>query len=130
MLLPQQAATAANKRGATMGSETRKRTTQIMVRVSPDEKEEIHHVAGQCDLSAPAYLRALGLGYEPKSNIDVQAVEQLAQLHGDLGRVGGLLKMWLSDNLKSGYGQQLNIPDLVNRLLDLQKEIGEAARKL
>lgn len=113
-----------------MGTENRKRTTHIMVRVSPDEKKEIHQAAARCDLSAPAYLRELGLGYEPKSNVDVQAVEQLARLHGDLGRVGGLLKMWLSDNSKSGYGRSLNIPELVDRLLGLQQEIGEVARKL
>lgn len=113
-----------------MGTENRKRTVHIMVRVSPDEKKEIHQAAARCDLSAPAYLRDLGLGYEPKSNVDVHAVEQLARLHGDIGRVGGLLKMWLSDNSKTGFGHSLNIPELVDRLIGLQHEIGEAARKL
>lgn len=87
-------------------------------------------MAKQCDLGLSTYLREVGLGYEPKSTIDSQAVAQLAHLHGDLGRVGGLLKMWLSDNSKSGYGRSLNIPELVDRLLGLQQEIGEVARKL
>lgn len=113
-----------------MGTETRKRTTHIMVRVSPDEKKAIKKAAAFCDLSAPAYMRELGLAYEPKSNIDIQAFEKLAQLHGDLGRVGGLLKMWLSDSGKSGFGRHLNIPELIDELLVLQKEIGEVAKEL
>lgn len=117
-----------------MGTENRKRTIHIMVRVSPDEKAEIYQAASRCDLSAPAYLRELGLGYEPTSNIDRLAIEKLAHLHGDLGRVGGLLKMWLSDNSKSAYGRSLNIPELLNRLLylqqELQQEIGDLARKI
>ncbi|ELU9701943.1 conjugal transfer protein TraJ [Escherichia coli] len=113
-----------------MGNETRKRTTHIMVRVSPDEKEAIIKAAEKCDLKAPTYLRELGLGYEPKSTVDAQAFEKLAQLHGDIGRVGGLLKMWLSDNSKAGFGRHLNIPELIDRLIELQKEIGEKAKKL
>ena len=51
-----------------MGNETRKRTTHIMVRVSPDEKEAIAQAAAKCDLKVPTYLRELGLGYAPKSS--------------------------------------------------------------
>ena len=101
-----------------------------MVRVSLDEKEQIEQAAGQCDLSAPAYLRKLGLGHQPQSNADNRAVELLAHLHGDVGRVGGLLKMWLSTPEKKGFGQHLNVPDLINQLLDLQREIREVAEKL
>lgn len=113
-----------------MGSESRQKTAHIMVRVSPDEKLEIKRIASQCDLKPAAYLRELGLGYVPKSTIDAQAVEKLAHLHGDIGRVGGLLKMWLSDNSKSNFGRHLNIPEMVDRLSDLQKEIGETVKKL
>jgi hypothetical protein len=113
-----------------MGTENRKRTTHIMIRVSPEEKEKIYQSASLCDLSVPAYLRELGLGYVPKSNVDAQALIQLGNLHGDIGRIGGLLKMWLSDQSKSKYGQQLNIPKMINHLSDLQIEIQEAARKL
>lgn len=129
-LLPQRAATAATSKGNDMGNETRQRTKHIMVRVSPDEKAKITQAAGRCDMKAPAYLRELGLGYEPKSTVDIQAFEKLAQLHGDIGRVGGLLKMWLADNSKSGFGRHLNIPELVDRLIALQEEIGETAKKL
>jgi hypothetical protein len=113
-----------------MGSETRKKSAHIMVRVSPEDKEQIENAAAQCDLSAPAYLRNLGLAYEPKSNIDAQAIERLAHLHGDMGRVGGLLKLWLVDELKGESAQNLNIPYLVKEILNLQQEIGEVVRGL
>lgn len=113
-----------------MGSEKRVRALQIKVRVNQQELDEITKAAGSCDLKPSTFLRELGLGYEPKSTIDIQAFEKLAQLHGDLGRVGGLLKMWLSDNSKEGFGRHLNIPELVDRLIELQKEIGEKAKKL
>ncbi|UWZ79386.1 hypothetical protein L9S41_17140 [Geoalkalibacter halelectricus] len=113
-----------------MGSETRVRNCRLTLRFSEDELARATEMANQCDLGLSTYLREVGLGYEPKSTIDSQAVAQLAHLHGDLGRVGGLLKMWLSDNSKSGYGRSLNIPELVDRLLSLQQEIGEVVRKL
>jgi len=113
-----------------MGSENRARNLQIKVRVNETELEEITKIAKQCDLKPSTLLRELGLGYEPKSTVDIQAFEELANLHGDIGRVGGLLKMWLSDDSKSGFGRHLNIPELVDRLLFLQKEIGDVARKL
>ncbi|MBH8579510.1 plasmid mobilization protein [Bisbaumannia pacifica] len=113
-----------------MGNETRKRTAHIMVRVSPDEKEVIAQAAAKCDFKVPAYLRELGLGYAPKSTVDAQAFERLAKLHGDLGRMGGLLKMWLADGSQSAYGKHLGVPGLVNRIDELQREIGEVARDL
>ena len=85
-----------------MGTETRKRTQHILVRVSPEEKKLLKEGAGRCDLSVPAWLRKLGLGHRPASHVDIQAVEKIARLHGDLGRVGGLLKMWLNNGSEAG----------------------------
>ena len=113
-----------------MGSEKRVRNCRVTLRFSEDELNKITKNSKQCDLGLSTYLRELGLGYVPKSNVDAQALTQLASLHGDVGRIGGLLKMWLADKSKSRYGQQLNIPELIDRLLDLQKEIGDVARKL
>ena len=85
-----------------MGTETRKRTQYILVGVSPEEKKLLKEGAGRCDLSVPAWLRKLGLGHRPASHVDIQAVEKIARLHGDLGRVGGLLKMWLNNGSEAG----------------------------
>jgi glycosyltransferase involved in cell wall biosynthesis len=39
-----------------------------------------------------SYLRALGVGHEPKSTVDFQAISELAAARADLGRLAGLLK--------------------------------------
>lgn len=118
------------KIGEEMGSENRKKSARITIRLSPEEKDMIAALAGDCDLSPSSYLRQLGLAYQPKSTIDKQAFDRLAKLNADLGRIGGLLKMWLSSHEKNNYGKQLRVPDMVKTLDKLQKEIADAARKL
>ena len=112
-----------------MGTETRKRTKHILVRVSPEEKKLLEEGADRCDLSVPAWLRKLGLGHRPASHVDIQAVEKIAQLHGDLGRVGGLLKMWLSDR-NAEQARQLDVPDLLIQLHELQKDMKAKVKEL
>ena len=113
-----------------MGSDNRRRTAQITIRLDENEKAKIQALANQCDLTVPAYLRTLGLGHQPHSTLDAKAFEQLAHLHGDIGRVGGLLKLWLSKKSLKAYGESLEVPDLVKKILKLQKEIGEVAKRL
>ena len=48
-------------------------------------------------MSDSAYLRALGLDMPVKSTLDQEAILELAKINGDLGRLGGLLKMWLTN---------------------------------
>ena len=40
--------------------------------------------------------------------LDARAIEQLAHLHGDIGRFGGLLKLWLSKKSLGKYGESLD----------------------
>lgn len=44
-----------------------------------------------------AFLLATGLNTPIKSRVDLLAVADLAKVNGDLGRVAGLLKLWLSE---------------------------------
>jgi hypothetical protein len=74
----------------------------IKVHCLPGERNTIRQKAEQCGLSASAYLRALGCHYEPKSLLDHRAVADLIRINGDQGRLGGLLKMWLSRDGEEG----------------------------
>ena len=112
-----------------MGTESRKRTQTIQIRVSPEEKKLLEEGVGRCDLSVPAWLRKLGLGHRPASHVDIQALEKLARLHGDLGRVGGLLKMWLSDR-NAEQARRLDIPDLIIQLNALRAEMKATVKAL
>lgn len=59
-------------------------------------------MAAQAGLSQSAYLRAVGLNTPIRSVVDLKSVSDLAKVNGDLGRVAGLLKLWLAE--KRGQG--------------------------
>ena len=74
-----------------------KRPEPLKVVVSSVDRAQIIERAKTCDLSVSTYLRTLGLGFEPKSTLDAQAIQHLLKALADLGRLGGLLKLWLSE---------------------------------
>ena len=80
-----------------MGSDNRKRTKLIPVRVNDDELKVIDEKARAFGYtsSRSALLRDLALGIEPRSTLDQRAVLDLLKVNADLGRLGGLLKHWL-----------------------------------
>lgn len=82
--------------------ERRERQRPLRVVVSRRERAEIERRAASTGLSVSAYLRALGLGHEPRSVYDLEAVGTLAAVNGDLGRLGGLLKLWLAERPGAG----------------------------
>lgn len=115
-----------------MGSQTRVRKKAIYVWVKEDEKEQIESNAKACNKSASSFLRDLGMGYVPKSMIDHDAVGDLMQLNGDLGRLGGLLKMWLTneEDFRGREGEALEVTTLLSRINELREEIREKVRSV
>lgn len=81
-----------------MAGNTRKGSPPIKVWLLPEEKEGIEENARRVGLSASAYLRNIGLGLTVRGVLDQRAVIELSKINGDLGRLGGLLKMWLSSD--------------------------------
>lgn len=92
---------------------TRKGSPAIKVRVLPDEKAAIEALAKDAGLSASSYLRLIGLGYKPRSVVDMDEVQRLVAISGDLGRLGGLLKLWLTDDAKLDEFK----PDQMHRII-------------
>lgn len=102
---------------------TRKGNSPIRVWVTPEEKAEIESLAIQAGLSTSAYLRTLGLGYAPKSIVDNQQVMELARINGDLGRLGGLLKLWLTNDARTiQFGENV-IRAALARIEETQSEM-------
>ena len=84
---------------------TRKDNAPIKVYCLAEERAEIEAMARQTGYSASSYLRLVGQGYRATSILDFEHVQELAKVNGDLGRLGGLLKLWLTDDAKlSIYG--------------------------
>jgi hypothetical protein len=87
------ATTAAKKK---QRSQRRRRNAPpIKVRVDDQELDIITSNAAACGLTTPEFLRRLGKGLVPTSKLDQVHVRELCAVAGDLGRVGGLLKLWL-----------------------------------
>jgi len=72
----------------------------LRVVVSAEERAAIDGAAKRLGMSTSAYLRALGLGYQPIGHLDKEAAEHLDKVNADLSRLGNLLKLWLSDDAK------------------------------
>lgn len=79
-----------------------RRDEVLKIRVTAFERAAIEAGAKRVQLRTGAYLRALELGYKPPSKVDLQAVRELGMLRADLGRLGGLLKLWLTDRVGEG----------------------------
>lgn len=70
----------------------------LRVPVLPEEAQAIKAQAQAVGLPVAAYLRNVGLGMSVTSVLDYQRIEELAKINGDLGRLGGLLKLWLTND--------------------------------
>ncbi len=75
----------------------RKDYQPIKVYCFPDERQAIEQQAHSTGLSKSSYLLRVGMGYPIRSIVDNHQVEELVRINGDLGRLGGLLKLWLSN---------------------------------
>ena len=78
----------------------RRRDRWVQFRATAEEVEAITAQARMVGLSVGAYLRAVGAGYQPRSVVDRDQVDAMLRVNGDLGRLGGLLKLWLRDDAK------------------------------
>lgn len=95
----------------------------VSLRLSEEEKKTIEQKAHACCLTRSAYIRKTALGIVPRSKMDQQALLALSHLHGDIGRVGGLLKLWLSRDEDAYWHQHLNVRELLHELNDLKSAI-------
>ena len=76
---------------------SRRGSPHIKVWLLPAEKAVIQKKAKGHSLSDSAYLRAVGMAMPIKSTLDQESILELARINGDLGRLGGLLKLWLTN---------------------------------
>ena len=113
---------------------TRRESTPVKVWVTPAEKAAIAEKAAAHSMSASRYLRALGLALPIESTIDHRAVLDLLKINADLGRLGGLIKMWLSSNdtweSSSGQAMERKLDGTLNEIRSLQKKMSDRIQDL
>lgn len=106
------------------------RQKMIGVKVNPAEYELIHAKAEQFGLLAPEFLRSVAMNYPIRSTVDQQATARLLRANADLGRLGGLLKMWLTRNGgdKDDFSAKRSYKD-IDALVDEIEEIQKIMRR-
>lgn len=108
---------------------TRPRKKRIEVWLTPEEHAEIAGRATASGLSHSSYLRLTGLNHSIRSIADLDAVTDLVKVTGDLGRVAGLLKLWLAE--KRGQGARpIDVDTMMKEFRGLQEQIRAVTGKL
>jgi hypothetical protein len=100
----------------------RDRQRPLKVWVSQEERAQVEARAKSTGLSLSAFLRAAGLGLRPKSVYDLEAVDQLAKVGADLGRLGGLLKLWLATKKEEGASAR-DVDRLLGEIRGMQQRM-------
>lgn len=129
MLTTQQAAVKrpARKPKAALA---RKRTQHLRVPVFPEEKSVIEQQAATARVSVARYLREVGQGYVLKSTVNLDAVQQMAQINGDLGRLGNLLELFVRKDPRTAAYSANTIAGLLLRIKAQQEELGRVMRSV
>ncbi|WP_426116791.1 conjugal transfer transcriptional regulator TraJ [Massilia sp. PWRC2] len=109
---------------------TRKSTPPIKVYCLPHEREEIKVLAAASGKTVSSYLLAVGLGYRTKSILDNRRIEELVKINGDLGRLGGLLKLWLTNDERTAKFGESTIRAVLSKITDTQESMHEVIRKV
>lgn len=112
-------------------SERRRRDDVIQVRVNEAELDVISANAAAANLTTAEFLRRLGQGHTPKSKVDLAVVRDLCAVAGDLGRLGGLLKFWLSEKRVGALAQdEITAKDIDTLWRDIQVTYAELKEKV
>lgn len=109
---------------------TRKNSPPIKVYCLPEEKTQIEANARATGLSASTFLLRIGMGYQVTGIVDYEQVRELSRINGDLGRLGGLLKLWLSNDQRTAKFGESTIRELLSKIENTQNLIGEVALKV
>lgn len=109
---------------------TRKSMSPIKVYCLPEEREQIEVNARAAGMSLSSFLMTVGQGYKVTGIVDYEQVRELARINGDLGRLGGLLKLWLTDDVRTAQFGAATIRALLHRIEATQTEMGRVMKSI
>lgn len=93
----------------------------IKVYGTPEEKACIVANAAACGRSVSAYVRILATGHTPTPRADLSGLAEVFRIHADLGRLGGLLKMLLTnDERLNDMGRDMAVATIDGVLVDIR----------
>ena len=95
---------------------TRRESTRITLYLLPEEKQFIDENAARLNISSNEFIRASVRGQQFPSYVDQSSIKELIKLRADLGRLGGLLKLWLTNDHKTAKFNVAVILHLLSRI--------------
>ena len=107
-----------------------RRDKKLRVPVLPTEEAEIKSKAADAGLTVAEYLRNLGLGYQVPSVIDNRKVDALLKINADLGRLGGLIKLWLTNDKRTKLIGKSQLHLTLNSIRDTQSAMLDIIMRL
>ena len=111
-------------------SKTRRESTPIKVYCLPEERDLIAANAKAAGKSVSSFLLAVGQGYQITGVVDAERVREMARISGDLGRLGGLLKWWLTDDARTANFTPETIRVVLSKIDESQVELGNIMAKV
>ena len=110
----------------TRGSSARSKSRMVSFRIDEGDFIRLETLARQTSCSRAEVLRRCVRGARLKSTVDAQALSEVARLHADLNRVGGLLKL----AIREGVGDRAEHYRLNLELREAAREVSRAVERL
>ena len=110
----------------TRGSSARSKSRMVSFRIDEGDFIRLDTLARQTSCSRAEVLRRCLRGAHLKSTVDAQALSEVARLHADLNRVGGLLKL----AIREGVGDRAEHYRLNLELREAAREVTRAVERL
>ena len=103
----------------------------LSVAVSARDRAAIEARAAAAGLPLSTFLRTAALGRHIRGNaaLNHEAIRDLAKVNADQGRLGGLLKLWLTDRPGRG-ASEFEVRRLLNEIQELQGQLAKIAERI
>ncbi len=99
----------------------KKRKCFIKMYLTASDRAKIVQAAKDCGMSLSMYIRTFALGNVPVSNMDLDEMSKVMKVHADIGRLGGLLKMFLTnDERLNDMGREMGVATIDGTLVDIR----------
>lgn len=104
-------------------SERRKDQSPIKVYCTRSQRQVIEQNAGIVGMSLSTYLQRVGTNCSLNVHSHNEDVEKLLRINADLGRLGGLIKLWLTNDRKTKLVGQQELHRLLAQISATQSEL-------
>ena len=99
----------------------------VSFRVDDDYLARLDALVRQTSYSRAEVLRRCLVGAPLKSTVDAQALTEVARVHADLNRIGGLLKLAIREGVSDrSTSHRLNL-ELLDSVINVRKAVNRLA---